>query len=106
MGDISLRGHGIEMKRKSFAKGGKVKKDKSFPDLNKDGKVTFKDVLKGRGVFKKGGMTESQKTISTAMRKFKKGKLHTGSKKGQVVKSRKQAIAIALSEAGKSKKSK
>jgi hypothetical protein len=39
MGDISLRGHGIEMKRKSFAKGGKVKKDKSFPDLNKDGKV-------------------------------------------------------------------
>ena len=55
MGDISLRGHGIEMKRKSFAKGGKVKKDKSFPDLNKDGKVSFKDVLKGRGVFKKGG---------------------------------------------------
>ena len=77
MGDISLRGHGIEMKRKSFAKGGKVKK---------------------------GGMTESQKTISTAMRKFKKGKLHSGSKKGPVVKSRKQAIAIALSEAGKSKK--
>ena len=51
-------------------------------------------------------MTESQKTISTAMRKFKKGKLHSGSKKGPVVKSKKQAIAIALSEAGKSKKSK
>jgi|ETNvirenome_2_60_1030617.scaffolds.fasta_scaffold43170_3 hypothetical protein len=28
----------------------KVKKKKSFPDLNKDGKVTFADVLKGRGV--------------------------------------------------------
>ena len=30
---------------------------KSFPDLNKDGKVTKADVLKGRGVegFKKGG---------------------------------------------------
>ena len=26
------------------------KKKKSFPDLNKDGKVTFADVLKGRGV--------------------------------------------------------
>ena len=104
MGDISLRGHGIEMKRKNFAKGGKVKKDKSFPDLNKDGKVTFKDVLKGRGVFKKGGMTKSQETVKTAMSKFKKGKLHSGSKKGPVVKSRKQAIAIALSEAGKSKK--
>jgi hypothetical protein len=99
MGDISLRGHGVEIKRKSFAKGGKV-----LTDLTGDGKVTQADVLKGRGVFKKGGMTKSQKTISTAMRKFKKGKLHTGSKKGPVVKSRKQAIAIALSEAGKSKK--
>ena len=37
---------------------------------------------------------------------FKKGKLHSGSKKGPVVKSRKQAIAIALSEAGMSKKKK
>ena len=26
----------------------------SFPDLNKDGKITRADVLKGRGVFKKG----------------------------------------------------
>jgi hypothetical protein len=36
------------------------------------------------------------------MREFGQGKLHSG-KKGPVVKSRKQAIAIALSEAGKSK---
>ena len=35
----------------------------------------------------------------------RKGKLHSG-KKGPVVKSRKQAIAIALSEAGMSKKKK
>jgi len=28
----------------------KKKKKKSFPDLNKDGKVSFADVLKGRGV--------------------------------------------------------
>lgn len=28
----------------------------SFPDLNKDGKVTRADILKGRGVFKKGGV--------------------------------------------------
>ncbi len=27
----------------------------NFPDLNDDGKVTRADVLKGRGVFKKGG---------------------------------------------------
>lgn len=37
------------------------------------------------------------------MREFKKGKLHSGSKKGPKVKSKKQAVAIALSEAGKSK---
>ena len=41
-----LRGSGIA--RAGFAKGGK-----SFPDLNKDGKVSFKDVLIGRGVVKK-----------------------------------------------------
>ena len=44
------------------------------------------------------------KKISKVMREFKAGTLNTGSKKGPVVKSRKQAIAIALSQAGMSKK--
>lgn len=38
--------------------GGSVKKaknGKSFPDLNKDGKVTKADILKGRGVIAKKG---------------------------------------------------
>ena len=39
----------------------KKNKKKSFPDLNKDGKVTMKDILIGRGVIKKanGGVTEA-----------------------------------------------
>jgi hypothetical protein len=37
------------------------------------------------------------------MHKFKAGQLHSGSKKGPVVTNRKQAVAIALSEAGQSK---
>lgn len=36
------------------------------------------------------------------MHEYKEGTLHSGSKHGPVVTSRKQAIAIALSEAGKS----
>ena len=40
------------------------------------------------------------------MHKFKTGKLHSGSKNGPKVKSRRQAIAIALSESGQSRKSK
>jgi hypothetical protein len=45
-------------------------------------------------------------TVKDVMGKYKKGKLHSGSKKGPVVKSRKQAVAIAMSEAGMAKKKK
>jgi hypothetical protein len=40
--------------------------------------------------------------VKKVMREYKEGKLHSGSKKGPVVKDRKQAMAIALSEARKS----
>lgn len=40
--------------------------------------------------------------IKKVMHEFKEGELHSGSKKGPVVTSRKQATAIALSEARKS----
>ena len=41
--------------------------------------------------------------VKTLMHEFKAGKLHSG-KSGKIVKNPKQAIAIALSEAGMSKK--
>lgn len=44
--------------------------------------------------------------VEKVMKEYKEGKLHSGSKKGPVVKSKKQAVAIAMSEAGMSKKSK
>jgi hypothetical protein len=40
------------------------------------------------------------------MKEYKKGKLHSGSKKGPIVKNKKQGLAIALSEAGIAKKKK
>lgn len=50
------------------------------------------------------GMKKGPKKVAKVMSEYKAGKLHSGSKKGPKVKSKKQAIAIALSEAGMSKK--
>ena len=47
--------------------------------------------------------TKKQKKVKKVMKEFKKGKLHFGGS-DKKVKSRKQAIAIALSEAGIKKK--
>jgi len=44
-----------------------------------------------------------KRKVSTVMKEFKNRKLRSGSKKGPKVKNKKQAIAIALSEAGKKK---
>ena len=47
--------------------------------------------------------TKAQTKISKVMKEYGAGMLHSSSKKGPVVKNQKQAIAIALSEAGMSK---
>ena len=72
-GKRNLKDEKKRIVRELKAKGGKVKRKKmgpdardkakgkkggrgSFPDLTGDGKVTRADVLKGRGVFKSGGI--------------------------------------------------
>jgi hypothetical protein len=51
-------------------------------------------------------VAKGQKGVQQELHKFKEGKLHSGSSKGPVVTDRKQAIAIAMSEAGLSKNQK
>lgn len=49
--------------------------------------------------------TKGARKISRVMHEFKEGSLHSGSKKGPTVSSRKQAVAIAMSEGRKASKS-
>ena len=49
-GQIELDKQALDPTRQMAKEGGK------FPDLNKDGKVTQADILKGRGVLQEGGM--------------------------------------------------
>lgn len=51
-----------------------------------------------------GSKKRKQAKVKKVMGEFGKGKLRSGSKTGPVVKNRKQAIAISLSEAGLNKK--
>lgn len=48
-------------------------------------------------------VSKGQKKVQKVMHEFKTGTLHSG-KGGKVVKSRKQAVAIALSEAKRARK--
>jgi len=48
--------------------------------------------------------TKGRAKVHTVMSEYKRGQLHSGSKTGPKVTSRKQAVAIAMSEAGLAKK--
>ena len=56
----------VESMKPAMKYGGKMKmkkaeNGKSFPDLNKDGKITKADILKGRGVIAKSGKSMMSK---------------------------------------------
>jgi len=76
------------------------KKEVNAKNLLADGKAPNLPSAKGGVNMAKGGSAK----VGKVMREFKAGELHSGSKSGPVVKSRKQAIAIGLSEARKAKK--
>jgi hypothetical protein len=46
---------------------------------------------------------KAKKKIKKVMQEYDKGELHSGSKKGPVIKNRKQALAVAISEAKRKK---
>lgn len=58
----------------------------------------FKEAAKTAKMAKGGSVAKQQAKVAKVMGEFKEGSLHSG-KGGKVVKSPKQAIAIALSEA-------
>jgi hypothetical protein len=76
------------------------KKEVNAKNLLADGKGAPMPHPKGSVNMARGG----QAKVGKVMGEFKEGKLHSGSKSGPVVKSRKQAIAIGLSEARAAKK--
>lgn len=89
--------------------GGEVHYSMGGQSMNNGIEKAFKEISEKNppitNFLKRGGTTLKQENkISKVMREFKEGKLHSGSKKGPVVKDREQAIAIALSEANVKRK--
>lgn len=86
------------------------KKEVNAKNLLSEGKAPSLPHAKGsvnmaHGGMAKGGMSPKQQAkVGKVMGEYKAGELHSGSKDGPMVKSRKQAIAIGLSEARKAGK--
>jgi hypothetical protein len=92
---LAARAHGMTRSAEiASQQAGKIGRDKSMTttdrlyQLARDHGLQVRDAGEGK--------------IHQTMSEFKRGELHSGSKRGPKVKSRRQAIAIALSQAGKS----
>jgi len=66
--------------------------------------MKHKDVLGAGAKKRRKYLKKPQEKVHVVMKEYKRGTLYSGS--GEKVKSRKQAVAIALSEAGLSRKKK
>ena len=81
--------------------GGKTKKAKSggsFPDLNKDGKITKADILKGRGVIKNGGSVKKAQSGTRVAKYVSPYKSEKTADSTQYFKDKKEDINRASSE--------
>jgi hypothetical protein len=86
----------------AFQKGGRVKRT-GWAKVHK-GERVVPAAASALGAGKKRSYPKSKRAktkVQKTMREWKAGTLHSGSKKGPVVKNQKQAIAIALSQARK-----
>lgn len=111
----NMRGYNSDFSLKNsdgvhYGFGGDKSKTRQISDFKKALKEGF--VFIKNYSFEEGGKIISSKKTSSAqqakigkvMHEFKAGKLHSGSKRGPIVRKRKQALAIALAEANASRK--
>lgn len=101
-------------KAKAMKKGGiaKAKNGKSFPDLNKDGKITKADILKGRGVIAKKGAKLKKAQSGASFKNITDMFGRTGGFDGgmrnqmaaSILKKKKAAAAPTMKSGGKMKK--
>jgi hypothetical protein len=82
----------------TFKKGGRVKKT-GWAKVHKGETILTKGASAALGAGAK--KTRKKAKVKKTMDEWKSGTLHSGSKKGPVVRNQKQAVAIALSQAQK-----
>lgn len=87
--------------------GGKLKKaksGKSFPDLNKDGKITRADILKGRGVIKNGGKLKKAMNGTTTPKQRRARTVASMAREASVMRKARTAARPMMKKGGSVKK--